>query len=146
MMYLASVEKPKVWGGRLKLLAVKQPNGFWVVPLDPADSVSLPSEHHELPHKTLVFIQLNDKQCCEWLATAEAEILKFLNTVAGRVAQLARKESEIKLWHDSLEIQSEEYARRFEELDKREYKVRVKEDELEIRQVTDAVNSDAKAP
>lgn len=106
---------------------------------DPADSVAIPTDHHDIPHKTLVFIQLNDRQHCEWLVTAEAEILKFLNTVASRVAQLARKESEIKLWHDSLEIQSEEYARRFEELDKREYEVVMKERELETSRTTDAV-------
>lgn len=59
------------------------------------------------------------------------------------VATLNRKEAEIKLWHDSLDIQSAEYARRFEELDKREYEIKVKEHQLKISKGTDVViNSD----
>ena len=62
---------------------------------------------------------MNDKQQVDWLASSEPKIIN-LNSIASQVSRLSRKQSEIELGHDFLEIQSAEYARRFEALVERE--------------------------
>lgn len=120
-LYLGQVERSRLTN-RIKLIAARSDEGFWV-PLPPAEFLRLPSDHHDLHHKMLVFLELDPKQHVTHLLTADTEIIRFLNHLASSVDKLAEEKNEIRLWRESLQFQSEEFVRRIETLEIREAEI-----------------------
>ena len=122
-LYLGQIERSRLTN-RIKLIAARSEEGFWV-PLPPAEFIHLPSDHHNLHHKMLVFLELDSKQHATQLLTTDTEIIRFLNHLASAVDKLTEEKNEIRLWRESLQFQSEEFMRRSQALEVREAEIEV---------------------
>lgn len=131
MYYLAQViEKPLYGKTKVQLVSQKRLDGLWAKVA--SEAIALSSEQNRFNQGVLVLVELNEQRQIVKIIPALDELISSFRDWVLKSAKFDGRESEIKLWRESLDYQSQQLFIREQEIERREDLLKQREKKLQL--------------